>query len=297
MADDILIVDDEADIRDLLSEILQDEGFTTRSARDSEDALSHVANRQPNLIFLDIWLQGSRLDAFQLLDVIKAQHPELPIVVISGHGNIESAVTAIQRGAFDFIEKPFKADRLVLVARRALETAQEKRKIRYEDMTDDDFSQKISEARERALAKKRKEEQRAVAEQEARAERASLRQTALEEWQNRLLSLINEVIDTANAGLQGSGTRLAVVERTAYGRASDTPPTSQFDWPIVEIFGVLEHDPIGSSSNAKRLVIAIQSDGMIRITPPGQFGSVVLPTEFKKKDVQGAVAHLVDTLI
>src|SRR4249919_2140911 len=88
MADDILIVDDEADIRELVSGILQDEGFITRSARDSDDALAHVASRRPNLVFLDIWLQGSRLDGLQLLDAMKAQHQELPIVMISGHGNI-----------------------------------------------------------------------------------------------------------------------------------------------------------------------------------------------------------------
>ena len=130
MADDILIVDDEADIRELVSGILQDEGFITRSARDSDDALAHVASRRPNLVFLDIWLQGSRLDGLQLLDAMKAQHPELPIVMISGHGNIETAVAAIKQGAYDFIEKPFKADRLVLVADRALENLRLKREVR-----------------------------------------------------------------------------------------------------------------------------------------------------------------------
>src|SRR5580692_4646898 len=130
MADDILIVDDEADIRELVSGILQDEGFITRSARDSDDALAHVASRRPNLVFLDIWLQGSRLDGLQLLDAMKAQHPELPIVMISGHGNIETAVAAIKQGAYDFIEKPFKADRLVLVAQRALETSRRKREVK-----------------------------------------------------------------------------------------------------------------------------------------------------------------------
>ncbi len=120
MPDDILIVDDEADIRELVSGILQDEGYITRSARDSDDALAHVASRRPSLVFLDIWLQGSRLDGLQLLDAMKGQHPELPIVMISGHGNIETAVAAIKQGAYDFIEKPFKADRLVLVAERAL---------------------------------------------------------------------------------------------------------------------------------------------------------------------------------
>src|SRR5262247_4091505 len=130
MADDILIVDDEADIRELVSGILQDEGFITRSARDSDDALAHVASRRPSLVFLDIWLQGSRLDGLQLLDAMKAQHPELPIVMISGHGNIETAVAAIKQGAYDFIEKPFKADRLVLVAQRALETSRLKREVK-----------------------------------------------------------------------------------------------------------------------------------------------------------------------
>ncbi len=130
MADDILIVDDEADIRELVSGILQDEGYITRSARDSDDALAHVASRRPNLIYLDIWLQGSRLDGLQLLDAMKAQHPELPIVMISGHGNIETAVAAIKQGAYDFIEKPFKADRLVLVTQRALETSRLKREVK-----------------------------------------------------------------------------------------------------------------------------------------------------------------------
>src|SRR5205807_4435995 len=130
MADDILIVDDEADIRELVSGILQDEGYITRSARDSDDALAHVASRRPNLVYLDIWLQGSRLDGLQLLDAMKAQHPELPVVMISGHGNIETAVAAIKQGAYDFIEKPFKADRLVLVAQRTLENSRLKREVR-----------------------------------------------------------------------------------------------------------------------------------------------------------------------
>src|SRR5436190_15357390 len=130
MADDILIVDDEADIRELVSGILQDEGYITRSARDSDDALAHVASRRPSLVYLDIWLQGSRLDGLQLLDAVKGQHPELPIVMISGHGNIETAVAAIKQGAYDFIEKPFKADRLVLVTQRALENSRLKREVK-----------------------------------------------------------------------------------------------------------------------------------------------------------------------
>ena len=104
MASDILIVDDEADIRELVSGILQDEGYITRSARDSDDALAAISARRPNLVFLDIWLQGSRLDGLQVLDAIKREHPEVPVVMISGHGNIETAVSAIKRGAYDFIE-------------------------------------------------------------------------------------------------------------------------------------------------------------------------------------------------
>ncbi len=129
MASDILIVDDEADIRELVAGILQDEGHGTRTARDSDEALAAVVARRPNLVFLDIWLQGSRLDGLQLLDSLKQEHPELPIVMISGHGNIETAVSAIKRGAYDFIEKPFKADRLLLVAERALENSRLKREV------------------------------------------------------------------------------------------------------------------------------------------------------------------------
>jgi two-component system nitrogen regulation response regulator NtrX len=130
MASDILIVDDEADIRELVSGILEDEGYTTRVARDSDDALGAIHARRPNLVFLDIWLQGSRLDGLQVLGSIKTEHPELPVVMISGHGNIETAVAAIKQGAYDFIEKPFKADRLVLVADRALETSRLKREVK-----------------------------------------------------------------------------------------------------------------------------------------------------------------------
>src|SRR6201991_891293 len=130
MASDILIVDDEADIRDLVAGILDDEGFSTRTARDSDTALDEPTNRRPHLVFLDIWPQGSKLDGLQLLEQIKKDHPDLPVVMISGHGNIETAVAAIKRGAYDFIEKPFKADRLILVANRALETSRLKREVR-----------------------------------------------------------------------------------------------------------------------------------------------------------------------
>ena len=130
MAAEILIVDDEADIRDLVAGILQDEGYVARTARNSDDALASVATRRPSMIFLDIWLQGSKLDGLQLLEILKAEHADIPIVMISGHGNIETAVAAIKHGAYDFIEKPFKADRLVLVADRALETSRLKREVK-----------------------------------------------------------------------------------------------------------------------------------------------------------------------
>jgi two-component system nitrogen regulation response regulator NtrX len=130
MAADILIVDDEADICELVAGILQDEGYSTRVAHNSDSALGAIASRRPNLVFLDIWLQGSKLDGLQLLATAKAQHPDLPVVMISGHGNIETAVAAIKHGAYDFIEKPFKADRLLLIADRALETSRLKREVK-----------------------------------------------------------------------------------------------------------------------------------------------------------------------
>jgi two-component system nitrogen regulation response regulator NtrX len=129
MASDILIVDDEEDIRELVAGILSDEGHETRTAYDSDSALAAIADRAPRLVFLDIWLQGSRLDGLALLDEIKTLHPSLPVVMISGHGTIETAVSAIRRGAYDFIEKPFKADRLILIAERALETSKLKREV------------------------------------------------------------------------------------------------------------------------------------------------------------------------
>ena len=130
MASDILIVDDEADIREMVAGILEDDGHRTRVARDSDEALKAVEERRPHLVILDIWLQGSRLDGLEVLNIIKKAHPELPVVIISGHGNIETAVTAIKRGAYDYIEKPFKADRLVLVTLRALEASNLKREVR-----------------------------------------------------------------------------------------------------------------------------------------------------------------------
>ncbi len=129
MASDILVVDDEVDIRELVAGILSDEGHETRTAHDSDSALAAIADRVPRLVFLDIWMQGSRLDGLALLDKIKTMHPNLAVVMISGHGNIETAVSAIRRGAYDFIEKPFKADRLILIAERALETSKLKREV------------------------------------------------------------------------------------------------------------------------------------------------------------------------
>jgi two-component system nitrogen regulation response regulator NtrX len=129
MATDILIVDDENDIRELVAGILEDEGHSTRVARNSDEAIAAIEARRPHLVLLDIWMQGSRLDGLQLLEVLKQQHASVPVVMISGHGNIETAVTAIKLGAYDFIEKPFKADRLILIAERALETSRLRREV------------------------------------------------------------------------------------------------------------------------------------------------------------------------
>lgn len=127
LTNDILIVDDEADIGLLIEGILNDEGLKTRKATSAEKALAEIAARRPNLVILDIWLQGSGMDGLQLLDRIVRDMPDVPVIMISGHGNIETAVAAIKRGAYDFIEKPFKSDRLVLQVRHALDTARLKR--------------------------------------------------------------------------------------------------------------------------------------------------------------------------
>ena len=127
MSIDILVVDDEADIRDLVSGILEDEGFNPRTAANSDGVFKAIRERLPALIVLDVWLQNSTLDGIEILQEIKKVHPELPVVIISGHGTIETAVAAIKKGAYDFIEKPFNADRLVLVVNRALESARLKR--------------------------------------------------------------------------------------------------------------------------------------------------------------------------
>lgn len=142
MAQDILIVDDEADIRTLVAGILEDEGFATREASSDVQALEFIEMRRPNLVLLDIWLQGSQMDGLQILSAVKKRHPGLPVVMMSGHGTVETAVKAIKNGAYDFIEKPFKADRLVLVVERAMEAARlrrENEELRLRTDADDDL--------------------------------------------------------------------------------------------------------------------------------------------------------------
>ncbi len=130
MATDILVVDDEQDIRELVAGILEDEGHGTRTAGDADSAIAAIRARRPSMVFLDIWLQGSRLDGLELLAEIRKDHPELPVVMISGHGTIETAVSAIKSGAYDYIEKPFKSDRLILIADRAIEASNLKKQVR-----------------------------------------------------------------------------------------------------------------------------------------------------------------------
>ncbi|SEM60465.1 two-component system, NtrC family, nitrogen regulation response regulator NtrX [Sphingomonas gellani] len=129
MALDILVVDDELDIRELVAGVLEDEGYDTRSAANSDAALDAIAARRPSLVLLDVWLQGSKLDGLDLLDEIKRRDPSIPVLVISGHGNIDTAVAAIRRGAADFIEKPFEAERLLHMVARATETERLRREV------------------------------------------------------------------------------------------------------------------------------------------------------------------------
>lgn len=124
---DILIVDDEKDIRELISDILQDEGFATRLAANSDEAMGHINTEQPALMILDIWLKDSQMDGIDILKSVKRDYPDVPVVIISGHGNIEIAVAAIKQGAYDFIEKPFNIDQLMVVIRRAMETSRLRR--------------------------------------------------------------------------------------------------------------------------------------------------------------------------
>lgn len=129
MSLDILVVDDERDIRELVAGVLEDEGYETRGAADSDAALEAIAERRPSLVLLDVWLQGSRLDGLELLDEIKRRDSSIPVLVISGHGNLDTAVAAIRRGAADFIEKPFEAERLLLMVARATETERLRREV------------------------------------------------------------------------------------------------------------------------------------------------------------------------
>ena len=122
MALDILVVDDEADIRELVAGVLEDEGYETRAAADSDAALGAITERRPSLVLLDVWLQGSRLDGLQLLSEIKRRDPTLPVIVFSGHGTLDTAVAAVREGAVDFIEKPFESSRLLHLVARATET-------------------------------------------------------------------------------------------------------------------------------------------------------------------------------
>ena len=122
MALEVLVVDDEADIRELVSGVLEDEGYSVRTAADSNGALDAIEDRRPSMVLLDVWLQGSRLDGLQLLQEIKRRDPNLPVLMISGHGNLDTAVAAVREGAVDFIEKPFEAERLVYLVGRATET-------------------------------------------------------------------------------------------------------------------------------------------------------------------------------
>ncbi|PTS79872.1 sigma-54-dependent Fis family transcriptional regulator [Sphingomonas sp. HMWF008] len=126
---DILVVDDERDIRDLVAGVLEDEGYGARTAADSDSALEAISVRRPSLVLLDVWLQGSRLDGLELLDEIKRRDPSIPVLMISGHGNLDTAVAAIRRGAADFIEKPFEAERLLLMVARATETERLRREV------------------------------------------------------------------------------------------------------------------------------------------------------------------------
>ncbi|WCT74881.1 sigma-54 dependent transcriptional regulator [Sphingomonas naphthae] len=122
MALDILVVDDERDIRELVAGVLEDEGYSARAAADSDQVFAEIAARRPSLVLLDVWLAGSKLDGLEILDEIKLRDPTLPVIVFSGHGNIDTAVSAVRRGAVDFIEKPFESERLLLMVARATET-------------------------------------------------------------------------------------------------------------------------------------------------------------------------------
>ena len=139
---DILIVEDEQDIREIISGILDDEGHNTRQAATSEAALISIQKRQPSLVILDVWLKGSSMDGIELLDKLKASYPNMPVIVISGHGTVETAVSAIRKGAYDYIVKPFKSEKLIVTVSRALENArlrQENEELKGKSLTDTDL--------------------------------------------------------------------------------------------------------------------------------------------------------------
>jgi len=127
MKHDILIVEDESDIRAAIAGILEDEGYKAHEASTSDQALETIRSRLPGLIILDVWLEGSSMDGIELLDVVKKDYPSLPVIVISGHGTVETAVSAIRKGAYDYIVKPFKSEKLLVTVTRALENARLKR--------------------------------------------------------------------------------------------------------------------------------------------------------------------------
>ena len=143
MALDILIVDDERDIRELVAGVLGDEGYECRTAGDSTSALTAIDERRPSLVLLDVWLHGSPMDGLEVLDAIKVREPELPVIIFSGHGNIDTAVSAVSRGAVDFIEKPFETERLLLLVERATETERLRRenaRLREGFLTAEEFT-------------------------------------------------------------------------------------------------------------------------------------------------------------
>ncbi|MEE3154886.1 MAG: response regulator, partial [Pseudomonadota bacterium] len=143
MALDILIVDDERDIRELVAGVLSDEGYDCRTAADSDAALAAVDEKRPSLVLLDVWLHGSAMDGLEVLDAIKVREPDLPVIIFSGHGNIDTAVSAVSRGAVDFIEKPFEAERLLHLVERATETERLRRentRLRENQVQGDEFT-------------------------------------------------------------------------------------------------------------------------------------------------------------
>ncbi|NIY98768.1 sigma-54-dependent Fis family transcriptional regulator, partial [Salipiger sp. HF18] len=143
---DILIVDDERDIRELIGDILEDEGYTTRLAANSTEAMAEVNAEPPGLLILDIWLKDSKMDGIDILKTVKRDNPDIPIIIISGHGNIEIAVAAIKQGAYDFIEKPFNIDQLLVVIRRAMETSRLRRENNKLKRRETEVSQMVGES-------------------------------------------------------------------------------------------------------------------------------------------------------